>query len=82
MLIGKFQKNALEELRVTIDSFKGNEIVNIRVYYQDDHGEFNPSKKGITFVAELEKCDELIKLLQSAKREILKREKAQAASTN
>lgn len=45
--VASFQKNSQEEFRFTISSFRGNDYVDIRIYYEND-GEFLPSKKGIT----------------------------------
>jgi hypothetical protein len=53
ILVHSFMKNALEEVRVSVSTFKGKKYVDIRVYYQDDSGEFKPSKKGIAISPEL-----------------------------
>ncbi len=42
------KKNALEIIRVQRREYKGREFVDIRVHYQDDEGEYKPTKKGIT----------------------------------
>jgi len=51
MLVTKFQKNSLEEVRVEISEFKGERYLNIRIWYDaSDNGqpEWRPSQKGIT----------------------------------
>lgn len=53
ILIHSFMKNALEEVRVSVSTFKGKKYVDFRVYYQDDSGEYKPSKKGIAISPEL-----------------------------
>lgn len=52
-LIHSFAKNALEEIRVSINIFRGKEYIDIRTYYKGDDGEFHPSKKGVTMSPEL-----------------------------
>ncbi len=51
MLIAKFQKNPLEEVRTEITEYKGEQYLNIRIWYDaSDNGqpEWRPSQKGIT----------------------------------
>ena len=51
MLISKFKKNPLEEVRVEITEFKGEQYLNIRVWYdasENGQPEWRPSQKGIT----------------------------------
>lgn len=43
------QKNASEEIRFTVETFKGQEIVNVRVWYRADDGEYRPGKQGLAF---------------------------------
>lgn len=45
ILVHSFMKNALEEVRVSVSTYKGKKYVDFRVYYQDDSGEYKPSKK-------------------------------------
>lgn len=51
--LGTVQKNAREEIRFTAESFKGHDLVNIRIWYRDDAGEMRPGKQGLAFKAEL-----------------------------
>lgn len=53
ILVHSFMKNALEEVRVSVSTYKGKKYVDFRVYYQDDNGEYKPSKKGIAISPEL-----------------------------
>ena len=42
-------KNTREVIRVQRTQFKGYELVDVRVFYQDeDAGEYRPSRKGIS----------------------------------
>lgn len=53
MELGTFAKNSREEIRLTLDTFKGAELVNIRVWYRDEGGDYRPSKKGVAFKLDL-----------------------------
>ncbi|AZF90286.1 MAG: hypothetical protein BPH100C_225 [Phage 5P_2] len=58
------EKNKREQIRIEATEFKGQDLVDIRVYYQDQaDGEWKPSKKGIAFKTEL--LPEIIKALQA-----------------
>lgn len=48
-LVAKFAKNGREEVRVSVDIYKGRPLINIRVWYMHmETGEFCPGKQGIT----------------------------------
>lgn len=53
MQLGTIRKNSAEEIRLTVETFKGLEIVNARVWYRTDGGEYRPGKQGLTFRLEL-----------------------------
>lgn len=53
MELGTFAKSCREEIRLTLDTFKGVELVNIRVWYRSDDGDYRPSKKGVAFKLDL-----------------------------
>ena len=44
----EFPKNAQEMVRISISEYRGKTYGDIRVYYQDDEGEWRPTKKGVT----------------------------------
>jgi hypothetical protein len=46
--VHRFEKNGTTEIRATIGTFKGKIYASLREYYQDDVGEWRPTKKGIT----------------------------------
>ncbi len=48
-IIKDIEKNATNKIRVSITEFKGNNYIDLRVYYEDDAGEYKPTKKGVTF---------------------------------
>ncbi len=45
--IAKFEKNSKEEVWLTVDDFAGRKILNIRVYYRSEAGEWRPGKQGL-----------------------------------
>lgn len=53
MQLGTIRKNSAEEIRLTVETFKGLEIVNARVWYRTDGGEYRPGKQGLAFRLEL-----------------------------
>ena len=62
MKIYKFQKNALEIVRIEISEFNGEKYLNVRVWYDAGKGlaqEYKPSHKGLTL--SLDKIGELKK---------------------
>lgn len=68
MLIGEIQKNSTEKIQVSTASYKGHDFIDIRVYYEDDTGEWRPTKKGIAIAPK--KTDDLINLIKKAKEAI------------
>ena len=42
------QKNRREVIRVSSSEYEGHDLIDLRVWYDDD-GEMKPTKKGITF---------------------------------
>ncbi len=57
------QKNSLERIRIQRSEYKGHELIDIRVYYEAENGEWKPSPKGITFKVEL--LEDIIEALES-----------------
>ncbi len=48
-IVKDIEKNANNKIRISITEFKGNNYIDVRVYYEDDAGEYKPTKKGVTF---------------------------------
>ena len=42
------QKNSREVIRVSASEYEGHDLIDLRVWYDDD-GEMKPTKKGISF---------------------------------
>lgn len=51
-IIAKFEKNKKEEVRLSVETFHGRKIINIRVFYKDDGGEWKPGKQGLAVAIE------------------------------
>lgn len=64
--IATIKKNSREELRVTLDEFRGHHLVNIRVFYDAGDGEKKPGKQGIAVKVEL--LPELLAALGTAEK--------------
>ena len=46
-------KNSREELRVSVDEFRGRQIVNLRVWFRSEDGEMRPGRQGAAVKLEL-----------------------------
>ena len=51
-LIAQFEKNATEVVRVSLTEFHGRKLIDLRVYYTDDKGEYRPTRKGISLAVD------------------------------
>lgn len=52
-VIAQFEKNATEVVRLSLTEYRGHKLVDIRVYYSDDEGQFRPTKKGVSLAVGL-----------------------------
>lgn len=54
-LVYEFRKNITEKVKVELLSYRGIEVINIRVYYNTDEtkDEWKPTQKGITMRTDL-----------------------------
>ena len=66
--IAEIQKNVKERIRVSIEEYHDHTFVDLRVYWQDDQGEWRPTKKGIAL--NLDCINEVIEGLQRAGRKL------------
>ncbi|MCB0279682.1 MAG: transcriptional coactivator p15/PC4 family protein [Calditrichaeota bacterium] len=64
-LIHEIEKNSTEVIRFSRTEFRGKPLIDIRVFYQDDDGEYKPTKKGITFSPEI--FDEFLEGIEKLK---------------
>jgi hypothetical protein len=51
-LVARIAKNPTEEVRVSLTSYRGHDLVDIRVFFQDDQGEWRPTKRGVSLAVE------------------------------
>jgi predicted phosphoadenosine phosphosulfate sulfurtransferase len=52
-VITQFEKNATEVVRVSLTEFRGHKLIDMRVYYSDDEGQYRPTKKGVSLSVSL-----------------------------
>ena len=55
-------KNSREELRVSVDTFKGHRLLSLRVWFESDDGTMRPGKQGVAL--RLERAADLAKAIQ------------------
>ena len=48
-MIKEIKKNSKEVIRISQSEYKGHTFVDLRIYFEDEHGEYLPTKKGIAF---------------------------------
>lgn len=49
LIVAAWRKNSREEARVTLDTFAGRSLVNVRVWFQAGDGIWRPGRVGIAF---------------------------------
>ena len=73
-LVARIAKNPTEEVRVSLTSYRGHELVDIRVFFQDEQGEWRPTKRGVSLSVDsftelreaVVKAEEMLNTLPSA----------------
>jgi len=68
-LIAELEKNQKEKIGVSIEEYRGTRFIDCRVYWEDDQGQWKPSKKGIALNGEC--INEVINALQKARKELV-----------
>lgn len=48
-----FQKSKTEQVRISINEYRGHEYIDIRIFYLSDDDKFLPTKKGVTVKKDL-----------------------------
>lgn len=68
-LVAQFEKNAREEVRISIDDFHGRKLINLRVFYRSEGGEWHPGRQGLALSVERYRdlADALIKVGEELK---------------
>lgn len=67
MEIGELQKGK-DKIIIALKEFKGKEYIDIRTHFENNDGDWIPTKKGVTFSPE--SLDEMIELLTAAKKKM------------
>ena len=62
--VATFAKNSREEVRVSLDHYNGHDVINLRIWYQDESGEWRPGKQGL--VLRREKLPDLAEAISTA----------------
>lgn len=52
-LVYKFQKNKFDQVRFAIKEYEGKEYIDLRLFYRDREGEYQPTKKGVMIASNL-----------------------------
>ena len=52
VVVAQFEKNKKEEVRVSLETFHGRKLINIRVFYKDDDGTMKPGKQGLALAVD------------------------------
>lgn len=47
-VIAEMEKGFGEKILFSVSEFRGKKYANVRIYYEDDEGEWKPTKKGLS----------------------------------
>jgi hypothetical protein len=64
MIIGDIERGETEVLRVSAEEYKGRKYIDIRIYFENDEGEWKPTKKGVT--VQPDKVEDFLELIKKA----------------
>ena len=78
ILVRAIDRGLGNRIHIRISEFRDRDYLDIRNYYEDDAGEWKPTRKGIAVPVEF--YDELMDALAAAKAEIDKRAKSKPKS--
>lgn len=74
-MLAVIPRTATEQLQISVSTYKGNQYLNMRIFYTTDDGQsWNPTKKGVTFGKDALKT--LEEAVQKAKEIMLTEEEA------
>jgi len=60
--VGRFTKNALETVIVSVQTWQGKQRLDVRLFYLADDGTLKPTRKGVSIAAE--DCHEFANLVR------------------
>lgn len=68
LVVATIRKNSLEEVRVSLTSFNGHDLVDVRTYadFTGNGGDLRPTKKGVSL--NRSRIRDLIEALEAAER--------------
>ncbi len=66
--ITRMDKNSQEEIRFSLQEYRGTDLIDIRVYYDPGSGERKPTRKGISIP--VDRFDEFMECLKSVKKTV------------
>lgn len=72
MDVGEIPKGK-DKIIVALKEFKGKEYIDIRTHFENNEGDWIPTKKGITLTPD--SLDEMIDLLKTAKKKVSDKDK-------
>ena len=52
IVVGEFEKNSKDTIRVTLHQFNGTDLLSVRVFYKDKEGNLKPGKDGVSIKVE------------------------------
>jgi len=67
MQIGELEKGK-DKIIILLKEFKGKQYIDIRTYFENQEGEWIPTKKGISLTPD--NLDDVIKFLKDAKQKV------------
>ena len=67
MQIGEIRKGN-DKIIITVKEFKGKQYIDLRTYFENDQGEWIPTKKGISLTPD--NLDDMIGFLREAKKAV------------
>jgi hypothetical protein len=48
ILVTEWSRNQREVIRVSLDTYRGREVVDARVWWRDEQGKWKPGRSGLT----------------------------------
>jgi hypothetical protein len=52
IIVGEFEKNAKDTLRVTLHQYNSTDLISLRLFYKDKDGNLKPGKDGLSLKVE------------------------------
>ncbi len=65
VVLGEILKSETDKIVISLKEYKGHKYIDVRTFFQDDDGNYLPTKKGITISPKF--VDTLINILTKGK---------------